>query len=498
MTAKVLVIGAGPVGLTLAIELQRYGIDFRIVEQAAARTDKSKALVIWSRTLELLERSGLSDRFVAAGRKVDAANIIAGSKRIAHIGFHEVDSPYPYALIVPQSDSERLLEAALAERGIKVERQIEAVAIASDSGGATVSLRNADGRTEDARFDWVIGCDGAHSIVRHSLGMTFEGNTLPSDFILADVHLRGFPVPENELGVYWHEDGVLAVFPITPGRFRIVADLGVSDGPQPRAPSLEDVQEVVDRRGPGGVTVTDPVWLSGFRINERKVKDYRAGRLFLVGDAAHIHSPAGGQGMNTGMQDAFNLAWKLALVVKGVLPDGAVLDSYSPERSAIGDKVLADAGRLTALVLMRNHTAQAARNLIGGFVFGLAPVRRNMAKTLTEVTIGYPDSPINGPHIGAGPAAGARVPPVAGQVPAGAGDSPRFALCTAADDSVRELCIRHVDILESNLRPPLVEGAVHLIRPDGYVACAVAAGDAERIDAYLSGLKGNDASRRSR
>jgi 2-polyprenyl-6-methoxyphenol hydroxylase-like FAD-dependent oxidoreductase len=489
MTARVLVIGAGPVGLTLAIELQRYGIDFRIVEKAASRTDKSKALVVWSRTLELLERSGLSDRFVAAGRKVVAANIIAGGKRIAHVGLTEVDSPYPYALIVPQSDTEQLLETALELGGGKVERQVEAVAIAAESDGATVSLRHDDGRMEDARFDWVIGCDGAHSLVRHSLGMTFEGSTMLSDFILADVHLRGFPVPESELGIYWHEDGLLAAFPIAPGRFRIVADLGASEGSQPRTPSLEDVQGVIDRRGPGGVTVTDPVWLTGFRINERKVKDYRAGRLFLVGDAAHIHSPAGGQGMNTGMQDAFNLAWKLALVTKGILPDGALLDSYSPERSAVGDKVLADAGRMTALVVVRNHVAQAIRNVVGGFLFGLAPVRRAMAEQLTEVTIGYPDSPLNGPHShGVAPAPGERLRPVAGQVAPGSGDSPRFVLYAAPSEAVQDLIARHAALVDPGLRPPLAEGAVHLIRPDGYVACAVARDDAERIDAYLAGL----------
>jgi 2-polyprenyl-6-methoxyphenol hydroxylase-like FAD-dependent oxidoreductase len=489
MAAKVLVIGAGPVGLTMAIELLRYGIDFRIVEKAAARTDKSKALVVWSRTLELLERAGLSDRFVAAGRKVVAANFIAGGKRIGHIGLTEVDSPYSYALVLPQSDTERLLETALEQRGHKVEREVEAVALKTDADGVIVSLHAANGRTEEARFDWAIGCDGAHSVVRHSLGVNFEGDTLQSDFILADVHLKGFPVPESELGIYWHEEGALAVFPITPGRFRVVADLGTSRGPHPQTPTLEEVQAVVDRRGPGGVTVTDPVWLSGFRINERKVKDYRAGRLFLVGDAAHVHSPAGGQGMNTGMQDAFNLAWKLSLVVKSIVPDGKLLDSYSAERSAIGNKVLADAKHLTALVVMRNHTAQAIRNLVGGFLFGLAPVRRSMAETLTEIAIGYPESPINGPRSGgATPAPGERWRPVTGQISAGAGDSPRFALCSPASEAARRLVSRHTALIEAELRPPLAGDAVHLIRPDGYVACAVALGEERRIDDYLNGL----------
>jgi hypothetical protein len=252
------------------------------------------------------------------------------------------------------------------------------------------------------------------------------------------------------------------------------------------------VQEVMDRRGPGGVTVSDPIWLSGFRINERKVKDYRAGRLFLVGDAAHVHSPAGGQGMNTGMQDAINLAWKLSLVARGVVPDGALLDSYSTERSIVGDKVLADARHLTALVVMRNPVAQTVRNIVGGLLFGLAPVRRTMAETLTEIAIGYPESPISGPRASgaAGPAPGERVRPMAGQTPVGGDSAPRFALCAAASEAVQRLCARHPDVLESSPRPPLAEHAVHLIRPDGYVACALTLGDERKIDAYLNGLRG--------
>ena len=493
MTASVLVLGAGPVGLTMANELQRYGVATRIVEKAAARTDKSKALVVWSRTLELLERSGQAEAFVAAGRKVNAANFIAGGKRIAHVSLTEVDSPYSYALVLPQSETERLLETHLADRGLQVERQVEATEISADETGATVTLRHKDAGEEKARFDWVVGCDGAHSLIRHSLRVPFEGDTVASDFILADVHLENFPVPESELGIYWHEDGVLAVFPITPGRFRVVADLRSATGAEPVTPTLEDVQRVVAQRGPDGVKVSDPSWLSGFRINERKVRDYRAGRLFLAGDAAHVHSPAGGQGMNTGMQDAFNLAWKLALVIKGVVSDGLVLDSYSAERSAIGDKVLADAGRLTSLVLIRNHAAQALRNLIGGFLFGLSPVRRAMAETLTEIAIGYPDSPINGPRaIGVpGPVPGERVGPIDHAPPPGAGETPLFALCAPSIEAATRVCASHPDLLEARPRPSLVDDAMHLIRPDGYVACSVASSEINEVDAYLHRLKAN-------
>ncbi|HEY1411624.1 MAG TPA: FAD-dependent monooxygenase, partial [Rhodopila sp.] len=393
MQPQALIVGAGPVGLTMAAELARYGVSVRIVDKTAERTDKSKALVVWSRTLELLDRAGCADAFVAAGHKVDAANIIAGGKPVGHISFATVESAYRYALMLPQSDTERLLEAHLGRLGVGVERRVEITGFTCDDNGVAAVLRHGDGREEAIRTEWLIGCDGAHSTVRHTLGLTFEGETLQSDWILADVHMTGFPFPDTEIATYWHQDGVLVVFPISPGRFRIVADIGVADGHEPESPTLEEVQAVLSRRGPAGLVVSDPIWLSGFRINERKVGDYRSGRVFLAGDAAHVHSPAGGQGMNTGMQDAFNLAWKLAMVCRQS-GSAAVLDSYSVERSEVGRQVLRAAGRLTEVAMMKNHAAQAVRNLVGRFMLGLAPVRRAMVDTMTEVSIGYVHSPL--------------------------------------------------------------------------------------------------------
>jgi 2-polyprenyl-6-methoxyphenol hydroxylase-like FAD-dependent oxidoreductase len=149
-------------------------------------------------------------------------------------------------------------------------------------------------------------------LVRHTIGATFTGETIDSDWMLADVHMRGYPVPDTDASVYWHKDGVFVIFPISPGRYRLIADLPASGQVHPPVPTLEEVQTIIDRRGPPAMVAFDPIWLAGFRIKGRKVSKYRSGRAFLCGDAAHVHSPAGGQGMNTGMQDAFNLAWKLA------------------------------------------------------------------------------------------------------------------------------------------------------------------------------------------
>ena len=490
MSLQALVVGAGPVGLTMAAELARYGVSVRIVDKAAQRSDKSKALAVWSRTLELLDRAGAGDALVAAGLRVEAANIVAGDRLIGHIGLAGVESPHPYALMLPQSETERLLEAHLERLGARVERGTELVEFADDGAGVTALLQEAGGAQERVAAKWLIGCDGAHSAVRHALGLPFAGDTLNSDWLLADVHLAGMPWPPTEMALYWHEEGLLATFPIAPGRYRVIADVGGPQGAHPRDPTLDEVQAIIARRGPGGLVASDPIWLSGFRINERKVADYRKGRVFVAGDAAHVHSPAGGQGMNTGMQDAVNLACKLALVCRGTCEGETLLDSYSAERSAVGDQVLKAAGRLTAVAVLKNHTAQTLRNLLGGFLFGLAPLRRALAETLTEISIGYPESPLNGAfaHGLGGPAPGARIAPAAGQPPLGAGGVPRFALFAAPGAAAARLLGAFPDLLEPKLRPPLAEGGLCLARPDGYAAASAWEADSAAIADCLDGL----------
>ena len=484
---QVLVIGAGPAGLTMAAELARYGIKTRIVEKAAARTDKSKALVVWSRTLELLDRAGCSRSFVAAGHQVVAANIVAGSKTIGHISLAGVDSPYPYALMLPQSDTERLLEDHLAGLGVTVEREVEAASFVQDESGVSVTLRHPDEHEEILRTGWLIGCEGAHSLVRETLKLAFEGDTLPSEWILADLELAGVPFPASEMALYWHEDGLLALFPITSVRYRLVANVEGSGAEHPPAPSLADVQKVIETRGPRGMTASNPIWLSSFRINERKVRDYRTGRVFVAGDAAHIHSPAGGQGMNTGMQDAINLAWKLALVCRGEAANH-LLDSYSAERSAVGKQVLIESGRLTSVGVMKNHAGQALRNLVAGLLLGLTPVRDAMANDLSEIAVGYADSPINGPQHGKAEfAPGKRLAPKHQGPPIGAGALPRFAVFAPSNAEVLALIHQHPDLVEAAPRPPLESDAILLVRPDGYIAGG--SGDVQTISEYLTALR---------
>jgi 2-polyprenyl-6-methoxyphenol hydroxylase-like FAD-dependent oxidoreductase len=389
-----LVVGAGPVGLTLAAELTRHHVRCRIVDRTAARSDKSKALVVWPRTLELLASSGAVEPFLTTGMRAASARLFGDGVALARLTFEGVASPYPFALMIPQSETERLLEEHLNRLGIEVERTTELLAFTPDETGVAVQLRGNNGQEESVHAAWLLGCDGAHSTVRHGLGMDFAGAAEPSDWMLADVYLSG-PIAPDEIRIDWCSAGILAFFPIGAQRFRVVADGGPAAATErPADPTLAEVQAVLDARGPGGLTAHDPVWLTGFRINERKVREYRRGRAFLAGDAAHIHSPVGGQGMNTGMHDAYNLAWKLGLVQAGRGRE-LLLDSYSRERSAVGDVVLRNAAAMTRVATLHSRGAQRARNLLLPALASLGLVRSALRDTLSEMNINYRGGPLS-------------------------------------------------------------------------------------------------------
>ncbi|MFZ5779225.1 MAG: FAD-dependent monooxygenase [Pseudomonadota bacterium] len=481
----VLIAGAGPVGLTMANELARYGISVRIVDTAAERTDKSKALVLWSRTLELLDHAGYVAPFLKAGMPAHGAQFSTGEDVIGHASLDSIDSPYAYALMIPQSETERILEEHLATQGVKVERTVTLQSFVDKGQGVEAVLRKADGTTETVTSDWLLGCDGAHSTVRHGLGMPFEGSTQQSDWYLADTHLAGL-TPVDRLHIFWHREGILAFFPISQDRWRVIADLGPARSEGRHAdPTLEEVQALVSVRGNGRIVLSKPIWLAAFRINERKVAEYGRGRVFLAGDAAHIHSPAGGQGMNTGMQDAFNLSWKLAQVAAGHSKPG-LLDSYSVERSAVGDKVLRNAGRLTEAAIIRNPVLQAVRNTVARFALSFPQFGHIMASTLSELDIAYPDSPlsVHGPHHARGVPAGSRWPD---RLAADAGKARFTAIGPAAVAS--ELTTAFPALVRPGTPSARTDPHdLYIIRPDGYVGFAGGAADGSAAEAYLRNL----------
>ena len=393
-----LVVGAGPVGLTMAAHLHHHGLACRIIDRSPTPSDKSKALVLWGRSLEMLDNLGIVANFLSAGRFLNAACLQDGHRVLARIPFASTGTEYTKPLMLAQSETERLLTEHLQRVGITIERAVELTAFTDHGDHILATLRHADGRDESVRCAWLLGCDGAHSIVRKQVGLEFTGEAEPNDWILADCRIAG-PIPQDELSLFWHQKGVLAFFPFS-DRCRVIADMGTARGTNhPADPSLAEVQAIVDERGPAGVRLSDAHWLAGFRIHERKVADYRRGRAFLAGDAAHIHSPAGGQGMNTGMQDTWNLAWKLALVQTGRARP-SLLDSYSQERGKVGEMVLRNAARLTRVATLRNPIGQFFRNRVVGLLGHLSAFRRGFVRNLSELNIHYPHSPLNGESRG--------------------------------------------------------------------------------------------------
>ena len=480
--SAVLVVGAGPVGLTMAAELARYGVPVRLIDRSDHPTKTSKALVVWSRTLELMDRMGCTPAFLQAGLKAHGASIRTGETVLGHTGFETIESHYNFALMLPQRDTERFLNEHLETLGVVVERQVELTGFVDGGDHVDARLRHPDGREEAVETPWLIGCDGAHSSVRHGLGVAFRGSAQGDDWMLADVRLEGDRMPPgDEIATYLHRDGPFVIFPIPGGRARVIATVGKTDPSHPRPdPTLAEVQAMVDRRAGGGFRVVDPVWLSNFRINERKVSDYATGRVFLAGDAAHVHSPAGGQGMNTGMQDAFNLAWKLAAVMK---EDAAstLLDSYSPERTAVGDMVLRNASRLTDVGTLSHPAAQAARNLAIRFVLGLHTAQEKMAATMSEIEIAYAGS-----ILSSGRHAGERLAPALYDgAPPGAGRDPRFVLYASDMRRGADLSARFPALLESEPRKPPRADEMLIVRPDGYIGHRGGGSDWETAELYL-------------
>jgi len=301
----VLVVGARPTGLMMASQLARHGIRCRVIDTAPHPTRLSKALAIHARTLEIFENIGIADRFVSSGVKAHGGSIYSGGKRIAHFLFDGLDSRYNYALMLPQDETEALIEKHLESFGLQVERSTELIGFTQDSQSVVATLRLANGREEPCRAEYLIGCDGAHSSVRHALKLAFEGAEYEENFALADVMVDS-SMPNDEIVGFASEKGIVFFFPITNGRYRLITDVQTTR--PDRDPTLEELQSIVDDQCHIAARLHDPRWTAYFKIHRRQVASYRIGRAFLAGDAAHIHSPAGGQGMNTGLQDAYNLA----------------------------------------------------------------------------------------------------------------------------------------------------------------------------------------------
>ncbi|HEY1250126.1 MAG TPA: FAD-dependent monooxygenase [Thermoanaerobaculia bacterium] len=454
----VLVVGAGPVGLFLANECARRGMRWRLIETRASQSEHSKALAIFPRTLEIFDMAGVVGPFLEAANRVTRVAVIAHGRRLANMPFAPEESPYAFIAMVPQDVTERLLVQELRRKGGDVEYETTFRGAETRDGVVRVTAeRRGEPLTVTAR--WVVGCDGAHSAIRHLLRIPFEGAEYEDSFMLADIQTNE-SLPADEMQLCPSELGPAAIFPMSATRRRLVATVPAAEG---EAPSLDLVRRVLRERAPREIEALSLQWSSYFRIHHRHVARLREGRLFLAGDAAHIHSPFGGQGMNTGLHDVWNLAWKLDLVRRGSGND-ALLDSYGAERLPVIESVIETTHRLTKVMGTPSRLAQALRDAVIPMVSRLAPFQHAFVQRLSELEIAYPDSPIvEGPgrrHLEE-------------SMRGGNGIGGRFLLMVGArsDAATRESAARlgesFRDVLEVR---PSGNGGLTLVRPDGYVA----------------------------
>ncbi len=393
-TSNVLIVGAGPVGLTLANDLVRRGVRCHIIDGASHVTQQTRALGIQARTMELLAKMGVAQTAIERGLKCPGFSPYSDGKRLARVEFQQYlrDTPYPFVLMLPQHETEQMLTEHLQRQGSTISWQTELVNLAQDEQGMEARLRHPDGREERVRASYLVGCDGSHSTVRHLLGLNFTGSAFEQSFAVGNVHIT-WGLPYDEVLAFVHQGSFIAYFPMADGRHRVMIAYELENVP-PGDVTLEEIQRMMDICGPAGARASDPQDLTRFHVNQRRAEHYARGRIFLAGDAAHIHSPVGAQGMNTGMQDAFNLAWKLALVVKGQA-SLSLLESYEVEREQVGEALLRGTGRATRMVLTHNPLLMELRNLLAPLYFSSFPgALPRMAEALSELGIAYPHSPI--------------------------------------------------------------------------------------------------------
>jgi 2-polyprenyl-6-methoxyphenol hydroxylase-like FAD-dependent oxidoreductase len=414
----VVVVGAGPTGLTLAAQLQAFGATVRIVDRQLDRVHESRALAVQPRTLEVLRGLGLAEKLVARGNDAVWAQLHAGGRvvRIRLFGLGLDDTAYPFLLFVSQAETEQLLGDHLAARGVPVERAVELVGFHADPDAVTCTLRHRDGRPEQVRARYVVGCDGAGSTVRRGAGIPFQGGAYPQTFALADLEIDG--LDPNAAHAFLGQVGIVLFFPLgRPASWRMLAMHPSLQGRrEPAQPSLEELRVLADAMTGGGVRLRDPVWQSYFGLQHRHATRYRDGRLFLAGDAPHVHSPAGAQGMNTGIQDAWNLGWKIALVSRGIAEE-ALLGTYDTERRPVGGFVVRSTDRAFSAATSTNPLLRALRTQLVPRVLPLA-LRFDRAvaygfRTVSQLNISYRHSPAvqeGRPALGRGPRAGDRLP----------------------------------------------------------------------------------------
>lgn len=504
VSSPILVVGAGPVGLVLATDLARRGVPVRIIDELPQPTTESRAIVIHARSLEQLEVLGVAEPLLASGIRTTGVEFHADGKRLAHVPLDTVDSRYPFSLTIAQTETERILTERLAELGVRVERGLTFVGLEQDDATVRATIRRADGTTETIVAPWLAGTEGAHGDVRHATGQTLEGGFKGERFLMGDVD-ADFAYDRGSFHIFFSaKGGTGLLFPMAGRRVRAFAQLAEGVDVD-RAPSVEWMKEALAARGIE-LAIGAPRWLTQFEIHHAQVPRYRVGRVFLAGDSAHVHSPAGGQGMNTGMQDALNLSWKLALAWRGRAKE-ALLDSYHAERHPVAAHVIAFTTKLTTAGTVHRSALRHLRNAALQTAFSLTPAQHAVANEIEELRVDYRESPVvveGRAAVKAGdfvPGAAAALVAAALRSRVVAEASAHLGLVLPGPDGVPaqdDLPAGVVPVALGDAAPDLRErsglgraGGVLLVRPDGYVGAVAPGRDVDdAVTRYLARIGG--------
>jgi len=451
----VLVAGAGPTGLLLAGDLAAAGVRVTLVERRAEESNLTRAFAVHARTLEQLDARGLADQVAASGNTLDGLRLLGGTS----INLRSLPSRFPFVLVTPQYHVERVLEDRAASAGATIVRGVRVRELAQDDDGVTVDCEGAGGVQSQLRASYLVGTDGHRSAVRGALGLEFPGTSVVRSVMLADVRMSD--PPAELLNFNANAQGFFFVVPFGDGWYRIIARDPAEELPDDAPVSLADVVGLAERVVGTDFGMHDPRFMSRFHSDERQVRHYRVGRVFLAGDAAHVHSPAGGMGMNTGMQDAANLSWKLAAMIAG-RGDDRLLDSYHDERHPVGKMVLRTSGGIIRAALLRPRPARALRDGAAAIAFRFPPITRRLGRRISGLDIAYPPPP--GSHR----PVGKRAEDVVGTDGRRLYEALRSARCVlvAPPGFAPGDLDGAVDVL------PAADGTPLLVRPDGYIGWA--------------------------
>jgi 2-polyprenyl-6-methoxyphenol hydroxylase-like FAD-dependent oxidoreductase len=519
---RVLICGAGPTGLLLAGQLAMRSVPFRIIDKNEDHTTQSRALVVQARSMEIFGQMDIAEAALRLGEKAKAVNVVANGKRVLHMNVRDIGeglTPYPYLLMLEQSKTEKILNDFLAHHGHTVERQTELLDFTQDAHAVTATMKQGNREEETLRVDWLVGADGAHSIVRHKLEIPFAGKTYQQSLFVLDCEVN-LHFSSDEMYLAFAERAFAGFFPLTNGRCRVIGTVPEDDEGKDTI-SFEDVAKDFAQRIHMDVSLRNPDWIALYHSHHRAVSAFRKGRCFLAGDAAHIHSPVGAQGMNTGLQDAFNLAWKLALVSQGKAKD-ALLDTYNDERIPIAQNLVKTTDRVFHLVTSHSPLMKGTRMYVLPVIMQtLLPlvqrqqfIREAGFKAISEIGIHYQDSELSQQDLSSpfpqhAPQPGERVPYLpttedsVGTEDMVKGTPFHFVLFSGEESSAEAQQIRQTlqgeypDLIafdELRLSPEtkalyetfgMKKQGYYFVRPDGHIAYRSASLDTHHFSTYL-------------